>query len=72
MYLKQILLRGVLSGGDEVVHYLGQWPKYVFLLEGTAAYGCLLLAPAEGWWPLATWRALRAIFSFRCLDSGEP
>ena len=30
-------------------------PKYN-LLEGMAAYGRLLLAPAEGWWPLATWR----------------
>ena len=36
-------------------------------LEGTAAYGRLLLAPAEGWWPTATWRALRALFSFRYL-----
>ena len=26
-------------------------------LEGMAAYGRLLLAPAEGWWPLAAWRA---------------
>ena len=27
-----------------------------------APYGCLLLAPAEGWWPSATWRALRALW----------
>ena len=33
-------------------------------LEGTAAYGHLLLTPAEGWWPTATWRALRALLSF--------
>ena len=25
-------------------------------------YGHLLLAPAEGWWPLATWKALRALW----------
>ena len=37
-----------------------QTPKYR-KLEGTAAYGRLLLAPAEGWWPSATWRALRAL-----------
>ena len=30
-------------------------------LEGTAVYGRLLLAHAEGWWPSATWRALRAL-----------
>ena len=24
----------------------------LFQLEGMAAYGCLLLAPVEGWWPL--------------------
>ena len=27
-----------------------------------APYGRLLIAPAEGWWPLATWRALRALW----------
>ena len=27
-----------------------------------APYRCLLLAPAEGWWPLATWRALWALW----------
>ena len=27
-----------------------------------AHYGFLLLAPAEGWWPVATWRALRALW----------
>ena len=43
-----------------------------FILEGTAAYGRLLLAPAEGWWPSATWRALRALFSFRCLEGLLP
>ena len=32
------------------------------ILEGTAPYGNLLLAPAECWWPLATWRALRALW----------
>ena len=36
-------------------------------LEGVAAYGHLLLAPAESWWPSATCRALQALFSFRCL-----
>ena len=35
-------------------------------LEGTAPYGCLLLAPAEGWWPSATWWALWALLSFKC------
>ena len=35
--------------------------KYL-TLEVTAPYGCLLLAPAEGWWPSATWRALRALW----------
>ena len=35
--------------------------KYI-KLEGTALYGCLLLAPAEGWWPSATWRALQALW----------
>ena len=25
-------------------------------------YGRLLLAPVEGWWPSATWRALRALW----------
>ena len=29
-------------------------------LEGTASYGRLLLAPAEGWWPSATWIAVGA------------
>ena len=28
-------------------------------LEGTAPYGCLLLPPVEGWWPLATWIAVK-------------
>ena len=28
---------------------------YVTLLEGLASYGGLLLAPAEGWRPMATW-----------------
>ena len=46
-------------------------PKY-YKLEGTAAYGCLLLAPGEGWWPSATWRALRALFSFRCQEGLLP
>ena len=41
-------------------------------LEGTAAYGHLLLAPAEGWWPSATWRALQALFSFRYLEGLLP
>ena len=39
------------------------------LLEGMAAYGRLLLAPAEGWWPSATWRALRALliqYNIKC------
>ena len=31
-------------------------------LEGTAPYGRLVLDSAEGWWPSATWRALRAIW----------
>ena len=44
----------------------------IIKLEGTAAYGCLLLAPAEGWWPSASWRALRALFSFRCLEGLLP
>ena len=26
-----------------------------FSLEGSAPYGGFLLAPAEGWWPTATW-----------------
>ena len=38
-----------------------------FKLEGMAAYGHLLLAPVEGWWSLATCRALWALLSFRCL-----
>ena len=33
------------------------------------AYGCLLLAPAEGWWPLATCRALRALLCFKCMGA---
>ena len=33
----------------------------IFTTKGTAAYGCLLLAPAEGWWPSATFRALWAL-----------
>ena len=33
------------------------YTNYV-ILEGMAPYGCLLLAPAEGWWPSATWIAL--------------
>ena len=37
-----------------------------------AAYGRLLLAPAEGWWPSATWKALWALFSFRCLEGLLP
>ena len=31
-------------------------------LEGMAPYGRLLLAPSQGWWTLATWRALRALW----------
>ena len=27
----------------------------LIILEGSAPYGGLLLAPAEGWWPTATW-----------------
>ena len=34
----------------------------IIKLEGTAPYGRLLLAPAEGWWPSATWRALWALW----------
>ena len=30
-------------------------------LEGMVAYGCLLLAPVDGWWPSATWRAVCAL-----------
>ena len=37
------------------------------ILQGMAAYSCLLLAPEEGWWPLANWRALWALFSFKFL-----
>ena len=37
-----------------------------------AVYGRLPLAPAEGWWPSATWRALWALFSFRCLEGLLP
>ena len=35
---------------------------YIYILEGTAPYGRLLLAPAEGWWASATWRALQALW----------
>ena len=28
----------------------------------TRRYGALLLAPMEGWWPSATWRALQALW----------
>ena len=45
--------------------------QYV-ILEGTAAYGRLLLDPVEGWWPSATWRALQALFSIRCLEGLLP
>ena len=31
-------------------------------LEGMVPYGHLLLAPVEGWWPSATWRALQALW----------
>ena len=31
-------------------------PKMYLLLEGSAPYGGLILAPAEGWWPTATSR----------------
>ena len=34
----------------------------MYTLEGMAPYGRLLLAPVEGWWPLATWRALWALW----------
>ena len=37
-----------------------------------AAYGRLLLAHVEGWWHSATWRALWALFSFRCLEGLLP
>ena len=36
--------------------------RNIEILEGTAPYGHLLLAPAEGWWPSATWRALWALW----------
>ena len=44
-------------------HYLSKkiWILFFFqymILEGMAPYGRLHLAPVEGWWPLATWRAL--------------
>ena len=32
-----------------------------------AASSCLLLAPVEGWWPLATWRAFRCLEALRAL-----
>ena len=34
-----------------------------------AAYGRLLLAPVEGWWPSVKWRDLWALLSFRCLGT---
>ena len=38
-------------------------PSSITILDGMApCYGHLLLAPAEGWWPSATWRALRALW----------
>ena len=46
--------------------------SFLLGLEGMAAYGRLLLAPAEGWWPWATWRALQALFSFRYLEGLLP
>ena len=42
------------------------------LLEGMAAYSRLLLAPVEGWWPSATWRALLALLNFRCFGGHLP
>ena len=54
------------------------WACYKFVstlfvvLEGMEAYGCLLLASEEGWWHSATWRALWALLSFRCLGGHSP
>ena len=55
-----------------VCYCIYKYSYNIISLEGMAAYGRLLLAPAEGWWPLATWRALRALFSFRCLEGLLP
>ena len=41
--------------------FVTQYHPLPHLLEGMAPYGRLLLAPTEGWWPLAAWRALRAL-----------
>ena len=46
---------------SDLKHYTWKWSKYA-LLEGMVPYGCLLLAPAEGRWPSATWRALWALW----------
>ena len=39
------------------------------LLEGLANYGGLLLAPAESWWPMATWEGPSAL-PVRLFDFG--
>ena len=46
------------SGDCRIESCHGRWTNFI-LLEGTVAYGWLLLAPVEGWWPLVTWRALQ-------------
>ena len=48
MSLTQVC-RGAGGGGG------GKHFHNCLILEGSAPYGGLLLAPAEGWWPTATW-----------------
>ena len=60
-----------MTGQDRIVIWRHVLPRSVLaktvqsrnivILEGMAPYGCLLLAPAEDWWPSATWRALQAL-----------
>ena len=46
---------------QEINYIVDILPGQYVILDGMAPYRHLLLAPAEGWWPSATWSDLRAL-----------
>ena len=61
----------MLSAVSKTRRYGGLQPPTSSSCGGLVAFGHLE-GPSEGWWPSATWRALRALFSFRCLEGLLP
>ena len=60
----QLIFLFVDGAVSSAIYYTTFFLQSILKLEGTAPNGCLLLAPAEGWWPSATWswRALWALW----------